>query len=947
MPKNEAKIRFTAETSDFNDSINKADNEIRQFRAELKLNETQMQATGTNVEALESKHKILTEQLKASEDKTEALRQKLSKAAEIFGENSESAMRLKTKLLDAQTAEEKLRQAVSNCETELEQQRAAESQTETATEKLTGTIERQQTELNQLKRDYMDAVIQYGKTSDEAKDLEKSIGDLSGELQKNKTELSNASDKADALDRSLGNADGASKNADGGFTILKGTIADLASNAIQGAISKIGEFISYLGELPGATLDLRQDLSTLTTSFDTMGFSTSTAKDTWKDLYAVFGEDDRAVETANNISKMAGNQKELNDWVTITTGVWGTYQDSLPVEGLAEASNETAKTGKVTGVLADALNWSSEAAAMFSGYMSDDVITAEDAFNVALSECSTEAERQSLITETLTALYGDAAETYRDTAGAQMDAKEATADNKIAEAELAEAIEPVTTEFTNLKTELLTSLMPAVEKVSGVMLSALDWAKEHPVAMKALAAVVGVLAVGLGALAIAMGVYATAQLAAAIGATSFALPFLAIVAAIAAVVAIIVVVVSYWDELKQAVSNCVSSISEAWSSFVSWIDTNIVQPIKDFFTGLWDGITSTASGLWEGVKTSFSDFVTWIDTNIIQPIKNFFSGLWDGITGAASGLWEGVKTSFAEFVTWIDTNIIQPVTNLFSTLWSGVQAVWDGIGNTVSTAMDSIKSVITGVWDGIKFFIDTTVTGIKTIVSTVWNGIKSVTSNVFGSIKSTVSSIWNGIKSTVSTVVNGVKSTVTGVWDKIKSTTTNVWNGIKDAILNPIESAKDKISEIIDKIKGFFSGLKISWPNIKMPHFSISPSGWKISDLLKGSIPHLSIDWYRDGGIMMKPTIFGANGSRLMAGGEAGPEAILPIDRLEGYISGAIERSANGVSIEGLVDAIERLADRAIELKINDRTIATATASASDNVNGLRSTFKNRGLALD
>lgn len=124
---------------------------------------------------------------------------------------------------------------------------------------------------------------------------------------------------------------------------------------------------------------------------------------------------------------MAKNQKELQQWTTILTGVFGTYGDSLPVESLAETAAETAKTGTVTGSLADALNWSSEAATMFAGYMNKDVKTAEDAFNVALSKCSTEQERQALITETLTKLYGGAAEQYQETAGDILDANDATA----------------------------------------------------------------------------------------------------------------------------------------------------------------------------------------------------------------------------------------------------------------------------------------------------------------------------------------------------------------------------------------------------------------------------------------------------------------------------------------------------------------------------------------
>lgn len=899
MAKNEAKIKFTAETGEFNSQIKKSNDEMSQLRAEFKLNETQMKATGVSVEGLENKHRILSSQLVASEKKTEALSQKVEKAVEIFGENSAEATKLKTQLINAQNAEEKLRQAVNTCSNELEQQRVTESATETATENLTSTIKSQQTELSKLKKDYVDAVLQYGKTSDEAKTLETAITELSSELEQNKqkisnatktadefdrtlnkiddsqkqvetitekltrtiseqqselkrleaeyteavlqygetsdevrvlersinsligelreskTVLSNATDKADDLVRSLDNVDESVNNADDGFTVLKGTIANLVANSIQNATNKIKEFIGYLGSLPDETLELRQDIATLTTSFDNMNFSSETAINTWKELYAVFGEDDRAVETANHIAKMADNQKDLNKWVDIATGVFATYQDSLPVEGLAEASNETAKTGKVTGVLADALNWSSEAAVIFADYMSEDVVTAEDAFNVALSECTTEAEKQALITDTLTKLYGGAADTYRDTASAQMEAKEATVENMLAESNLATSIEPVTTAFTKLKTTLLTSLQPAIKKTSELMIDALHWAEEHPVAMKVIAAVAITLATALGVLAVAMGATTVAQWA--MNSAIFANPTTWIVAgiivAITALVAIIVIIIDYWDVIA---TSCKES-------------------------------------------------------------------------------WESVKS-------------------------------------TVSSAVNKVKTVVTTVF-----------AAVKEKVSAIFSGIKTITTNAWNSIKNAITTVINNVKTKVISVFNSVKSTVSNVFNNIRSTATSVWNGIKNAITKPIETAKNKVKSMVDSIKGFFSNMKLSLPKIKLPHFKISGT----LSLSPPSVPKLSIQWYKDGGIMTRPTIFGFNGSSFMAGGEAGHEAILPIDKLKDYIADTVEDKMNIINLGSLATAISKLAERPVDLNINGRKFAQATASDSDSVSGLRNLFSSRGLAID
>lgn len=1044
MAKNEAKIKVSADVSDFKKGMAESNSELKGLRAELKLNETQMKGAGASVSALESKHEILEKQLTATQNKAELLTAEIERQSQKAKVDEAKIRQLKTQLTNVQIAEERLNQAINVCNKELEDQKKASEESESATSQLTDKIEKQQSKLDTLKNKYVDVVLQYGETSDEAKNLERSINDLSGELKQSKTALSNASDKADELDQSLDRADDSADNAGDGFTVLKGTVADLASNAIQAAIGKVSEFIGYLAELPAATMEIRQDMSTLTTSFDNMGFSTETATSTWKDLYAVFGEDDRAVETANNISKMADNQKDLNDWVTITTGVWGTYQDSLPVEGLAEASMETARTGTVTGGLADALNWSSEAATMFAKYMGEDVVTAEDAFNVALSECNSEQERQQLITDTLTKLYGGAAETYRDTAGAQMEAKEATAEQILAENNLATAIEPVTTEFNNLKTQLLEGMQPAIEKVSGLMLDALEWAQEHPTAMKAIAAVIGVVATAFTALSIALGIYTVAQWAANTAMAPMILPVMAVVAAIAAIVAIIIVVIDYWDQIVAACKNAWEQVKTTLSGWGEWINTNVIQPVVNFFKGLWDGIVGIFQSVIDWVKNNWKSIVLFLVNpfagvfnylyenfegfrnfinNIVNNIKEFFVDLWNGIKqvwdwicnavqvaimfigsiiSAAFDIitlpfrliWENCKQYVFAAWEWIKnkvtiainavkntiTTVFNAVKNFFVTVWNGIKnvftTVWNAIvgfltpiinkiKNTITTAFNTIKTTITTifnavksvvmtVWNAIKTAISTVANAIRNTVTTVFNAIKTKVTSIFNGIKSVATSVWNAIKNAITTVVNGVKntisnvfnsvkSTVSSVFNGIKSTATSVWNGIKNAITGPIEAAKDKVKSVIDAIKGFFSGLKLKLPDIKLPHFSIEG---KLS-LSPPSVPKLKIDWYKEGGILTRPTIFGANGLNFMAGGEAGPEAVLPIDKLENYIAGAIERHMNVVNLDSLAAAVEDLANRPVVLNINDRQFAVATASAGDSVNGLRSSFKSRGLVIE
>lgn len=359
---------------------------------------------------------------------------------------------------------------------------------------------------------------------------------------------------------------------------------------------------------------------------------------------------------------------------------------------------------------------------------------------------------------------------------------------------------------------------------------------------------------------------------------------------------------------------------------------NVITGILDVFIGLftgnwsqmWTGIQTIFSGVWEGIKGVLSAaigiiqgivdvFLGWFGTSwseVWTNIKTFFEGIWNGIVAFFSGIWETI-TNVVQTGIMLIGSILQAafdiITLPFQFIWENCKettmAVWNAIKSVVSTAINAVSSVISSVMAVIQNVISTIWTAISTKISTVLNTIKSVVTTIFNAIKSVASSVWNGIKSAISTVVDGikskvssvfnsVKSTVTSVFNGIKSTTTSVWNGIKTAIVTPIENAKNTIKGIVDKITGFFSGMKISLPHIKLPHFRISGS----LSIAPPSVPHLSIDWYKEGGIMTRPTLFGMNGTNLMAGGEAGAEAILPLknfyNQLENILSTRLDTSA-------------------------------------------------------
>lgn len=351
-------------------------------------------------------------------------------------------------------------------------------------------------------------------------------------------------------------------------------------------------------------------------------------------------------------------------------------------------------------------------------------------------------------------------------------------------------------------------------------------------AFTALTPVIAAISVAMGALNVSM------------------LPIIAVIAAVAAAIAGIIAIIQNWGAITQW-------FGELWNTICTGIGA-MVDSLKAWFSNLWTHLQS----VWEGICNVVQTAVMLLGSIIqgaVDIITLPFQMIWENCKGIVSSVWEGVK----------------------SVVSSAIHAV----SSTISSVMGAIKNVISTVWNAISSKVSSVLNTIKTTVSTVFNAVKSVASSIWNGIKSVISSVVDGIKSKVSSVFNGVKSTVTSIFNGIKSTATSVWNGIKDAIIKPVEAAKNAVKGIIDKITGFFSGMKLELPKIKLPHFKISG---KLS-LSPPSVPHLSIDWYKEGGILTKPTVFGMNGSSLMAGGEAGKEAVLPLkgfyDQLEHILS--------------------------------------------------------------
>ena len=354
-----------------------------------------------------------------------------------------------------------------------------------------------------------------------------------------------------------------------------------------------------------------------------------------------------------------------------------------------------------------------------------------------------------------------------------------------------------------------------------------------------------------------------------------------------------------WETIKNIVTVGIMAVKEIISA--------AFQIITLPFRFIWENCKDTVLSIWETIKSVIGEKIDAVKekiTTVTTAISNVASAAWNAISSTASSLWEGIKGTIGSKIDAAKEKVstaTSAITSVASSAWSSVSStassLWSTISSTVSSKISAASSAVSSATGTITSVASSAWSSVSSAASSQWESVRSTISSKLSSAKSTVSSLMSGITSTMSSGLSSALSTVSGKFSSIYSTISSKMSAARDAVGNAISALKSKFN--------------FSWslPHLKLPHVSISGS----FSINPPSVPHFGISWYKDGGILTRPTIFGAAGNNLLAGGEAGAEAVVPLatlwDKLETMITSVFNTASTtgGSSGEGLTSTAGRL----------------------------------------
>lgn len=602
-----------------------------------------------STEGLTQKLKQLDKELEAYDAEIQAYQKEIARVSKLDGDRTKQLEALNDKLNKSIRNYKNTEQSISHYNDALSKIEKNNKKAESSLGKLTKKISDQKSKMADLKDAYKSTTLEYGKNSKEAKELEEQIKKLNDELEKEEEQLEKVEDAAEGLTKKTDKATDSTGNFQKGLSGLKSLGAGVAKGlgAIGGAAAGIAT--AFLATA-GATKEYRTNMGKIESGFKTAGLTAEQATETYKKLFSVVADEGRATEATSMIGQLAKSQDDLNKLVNISTGVWATFGDGLPIEGLMEAAMESAKSGKSVGLLSDALNWAG---------------VNEYAFKAALDSCTTEQERQTLIIETLNGLYSEASEEYQQVNKDIIANNKAQADLTDKMAEFGKKAEPIITTIKEGFTKVLDEVLKLAEDVDfeeiskkiedgfayfideiiPAIVDGFQWILDNKDTL-----ISGIVAIGAGMAAwnlatmITGVVTAVKNLATGVTVLNTAMKANIIGIIVSLIIGLITYIVTLWktnEDFRNSVINIWNKIKEGIATAIEAVKTKFNEfkekfnEIKEKAKEVLDNIVEWFKGLPQRISDGFK--------KIKEVGKNLIEGIWEGMKNAKQWLIDKIK----------------------------------------------------------------------------------------------------------------------------------------------------------------------------------------------------------------------------------------------------------------------------------------------------------------
>lgn len=404
-----------------------------------------------------------------------------------------------------------------------------------------------------------------------------------------------------------------------------------------------------------------------------------------------------------------------------------------------------------------------------------------------------------------------------------------------------------------------------------------------------------------------------------------------------------------WSQISE-------KVSEAWTTIKNIVKVGVMligeiisaafQIITLPFQFIWQNCKDTILSAWEFIKTTVSDGIQKVKDTIssfLSQIVNAVSGAWSSVKSATGSAWSAVKSATSSAWTaatgYISEKINgakQVVSSVTSTIKSTASAAWSAVSSATNSAWTTTTGYISNKINAAKATVSSVTSSIRSTASAAWSAVASATSSAFENVRATMSNKINTAKANVSSALSGIRSAFSSGLSAAKNTVTSIFGNIVSAISGKMESAKNAVSNAIGALKSKFN---FSWslPKLKLPHVSIS-GGFSINP---PSVPHFGISWYKNGGILNKPTIFGASGNNLLGGGEAGKEAVLPLAELWSNMKSIVAGVVQGNQNDGAASVFDRM-KQLVGIQSNGQPAESVTKQLYNNVTTSNTTNRTK-----